>query len=457
MTEEGTRRALAAGLAAPADPHATRRVGKMARSGPERFWSRRPVRIASVIALAVSAGLHALLFPLELNHLEITDVEGEASIAIDVLSAADVSPSEQTAPSEGTSAQLPAVEDGDQARRHDAGVGGRTAVRDAAVTSAAEAFSLEAGEVSDAAVARFDAGSAPDAEALMSAIQTDRVLVMLVINAEVIRKNPVGATIGYLLRALPQWDQFMAGTTLDPVRDIDWIVISGPSLVNTERDVVLIHYSAPDTTMDRAVAAIGRRTTGGGFIDAGVRGVKATLAHADRAERVILRPQSRVLAVVPPSAASKVARQLVGARVMAPIREGDAVYLRFVSPHRAIPDLSDAIHELRLRVVPRADEGADVYVDGDTDDAAAAAAAAVQVARLVRRHNDTLTSLVTHGLLDHVETSSEGSSLKVHLTVTRNQIATIAALVGDVLGVQPSEARPAATPSGRLGAQPRLR
>jgi hypothetical protein len=456
VTEEGTRRALAEGsaLAAPTAPHATLRAGTLARSGPERFWSRRPVRIASAVALAVSAGLHALLFPLELHPLEITEVEGEASIAIDVLSAVDVPPSDPTVRSEGSPAQPPAVDDGEQARRHDAGVGGRTGVRDAAATSAADAVSLEA---SDAAIARFDAGPAPDAEALISALQTDRVLVMLVINAEVIRKNPVGATLGYLLRALPQWDQFMAGTTLDPVRDIDWIVISGPSLVNTERDVVLVHYSAPDTTMDRAVAAIGRRYTGGGFIDAGVRGVKATLAHADRAERVILRPQSRVLAVVPPSAASKVARQLVGARVTAPIREGDAVYLRFVSPHRAIADLPDSIHELRLRVVPRADEGADVYVDGDTDDAAAAAAAAAQVARFVRRHNDTLTSLVTHGLLDHVETSSEGSSLKVHLTVTRDQIATLVALVGDVLGVQPGEARPAATPAGRLGAPPRLR
>lgn len=457
MTEEGTRRALAeeTARAAPTTPHATLRVGKMARSGPERFWSRRPVRIASVVALAVSAGLHALLFPLELNPLEITDVEGEASIAIDVLSAVDVSPPEQTLRSEGSPAEPPAVDDGEQGRRHDAGVG-RTGVRDAAATSA-DAFSLEASEVGDAAIARFDAGPAPDAEALIGALQTDRVLVMLVISAEVIRKNPVGATLGYILRALPQWDQFMAGTTLDPVRDIDWIVISGPSLVNTERDVVLIHYSAPDATMDRAVAAIGRRTRGGGFIDAGVRGVKATLAHADRADRVILRPQSRVLAIVPPSAASRVARQLVGARVMPPIREGDAVYMRFVSPHRAIADLPDSIHELRLRVVPGADEGADVYVDGDTDDAVAAAAAAAQVARFVRRHNDTLTSLVTHGLLDHVETSSEGSSLKVHLTVTRDQIATLAALVGDVLGVQPGEARPATTPSDRLGAPPRLR
>src|SRR5262249_2284501 len=74
-------------------------------------------------------------------------------------------------------------------------------------------------------------------------VQADAVLVMVVVNAEVIRQNPVGAKMGYLLRGIPQWDDFMSGTEIDPVRDTDWVMISGPSLVNTSRDVVMIHYS----------------------------------------------------------------------------------------------------------------------------------------------------------------------------------------------------------------------
>jgi hypothetical protein len=446
------------------------------------------VRIASGVAFAISLVAHAMLFPVDLRPIEVHDVEGEAAIAVDVLSLAETQEAERSAalqakgapdtaaiaegpsiqPEDGGAATVGALDGGD---RNDgplasdaSGALDGSPASDASVTledsPASRATTGNDGsdgrEGGDGAVLPGNDAAAPDPGALIGAIQTERVLVMLVVNAEVIRRNPVGARMGYLLRGIPQWSEFMAGTTLDPVRDTDWIVISGPSLVNTERDVVLIHYSAPDRLIDRAVASLGRRYARGGAIDAGVPGVKATLAHADRAERVILRPQPRVLAVVPPSAASRVARQLVGARIRAPIREGDAVYLRFVSPHRALDEIPASIEQLRLRVVPRADQGADVLVDGDATDSASAAAAAAQLARFVRRRNDTLTSLVTHGLLDQVEIASEGSSVKIRLAVTEDQLDMLTALVGDFLGVQPDD-DPPAPPAATLGAPPRLR
>ena len=253
------------------------------------------------------------------------------------------------------------------------------------------------------------------------AVQADVVLVMVVVNAEVIRGNPVGARMGYLLRGIPQWDEFMSGTDIDPVRDTDWVMISGPSLVNTTRDVVLIHYSASDAIVDKAIDVVSRKYDRGGPIDAGVPGVKASLAHADRAERVLLRPQPHVLAVVPTSVAEKVARQLVASKVPAHIRPGEAVYVRLVNPHHPMPELPATITEMRLRVVPRPDEGADVFIDGDTKDAQTASEAAEDVKGIVRRHNDTFTSLATDGLLDHVDVAPEGNLVRLHLTASRRR------------------------------------
>ena len=430
------------------------------------------MRLALGPFLGLSLALHYLLFPIELPHgFEVNDVEGEAAIPIDVLTADPEPP--PPPPPEPPPPATPGKADEEKARelaaaaaRADAGAAAARADAGAAEDAApSDAASRDAqpdaapdGGASDAAVAVMqDAGAGalamndagPNA-IVGAAIQADVNLVTLIVNAEVIRQHPVGAKMGYLLRGIPQWDDFMSGTDIDPIRDTDWVQIVGPSLINTARDVVLIHYSASDAVVDRAVEVVTRKYDRGGRFDAGVPGVKASLAHADRADRVLLRAQPHVLAVVPPSIAEKSARQLVAARLPAHNHPGEAVYLRLVNPHHPMPELPEAITEMRLRVVPRADFGADVFLEGDTKDAEAAADAADGVRRVVRRHNDTLTSMITHGLFDHVEVTSEGPLVKAHLVVTLDQIETLTALVGGFLGVQPD-----LPPSGAPGGAPR--
>ena len=100
-----------------------------------------------------------------------------------------------------------------------------------------------------------------------------------------------------------------------------------------------------------------------------------------------------------------------------------------------------------MRIVPRDDDGADVYIDGDTKDAASAAQAAEDVKALLGRFQTWYISAVTHGLVDHIEVTSEGPMVKVHVTATRDQIATTINLVAGQLGVAGPPANPA--PSAR--------
>jgi hypothetical protein len=444
------RKPLGEGAAqeAPTAPHATPRSGKGPRTGPERFWAPWPVRIALAAGLVVSGVAHCAVVPFDVPHsFELNDVEGEAAIPVDVLPQDDTPapPAPAPTPEARTGAQDKGPEAAMLPPRRDAG-----SVRDGAADAAADAARDAAADApSDGA--EFDGpfplteAAAPaagprDPQAIIGAagsVQADVVLVMLVVNAEVIRKHPVGAQMGYLLRGIPQWDDFMSGTDIDPVRDTDWVVISGPSLVNTARDVVMIHYSAPDAVVDKAVDVVSRKYDRGGLIDAGVPGVRATLAHADRAERVLLRPQPRVLAVVPPSVAGRVARQLASSKVPAHIRPGEAVYLRLANPHHPMPEIPEALTELRMRVVPRSDQGADVFIDADAKDAASAESAAQDVRAMIRRHDDWIMSSLTHGLLDHVDVAPEGAEVRVHLTASRDQIEALVKLVGDFLGVKP--------------------
>ncbi len=470
---EPKRQPLGAGAAraAPTAPHATQAAkGPRNRrnTGPERFWSRWPVRIAFSVCLVLSGIVHYAAVPFALPHgFEVNDVEGEAAIPVDLL-APEAPPPE--APRETPAPQVKADDDKGKEPaiappRVDAGIARDAGpVRDGGTQDASadgSARELVDGGVNDsgewdAALALGDGGSSAgprDPEGIVGAagaVQADVVLVMLVVNAEVIRQHPVGAKMGYLLRAIPQWDEFMSGTDIDPVRDADWVLVSGPSLINTARDVVLIRYSAPDSVIDRAIKIVTRKYDRGGPIDAGVPGVKAFLAHADRAERVILRPQPHVLAVVPPSVAQKVARQLARSRAPAHVRPGEAVYMRLVNPHHPMPEIPEALSEIRMRVVPRPDLGVDVFVEGDTTGNAVAAQAAEELRRVVRRHDDAFTSMLTHGVFDQVEVSSEGSLVEVHMVVTLDQIETIASLLGAFLGVQPEApgVSPAAVPPG---------
>ncbi|HEY3822700.1 MAG TPA: hypothetical protein VGL81_36295 [Polyangiaceae bacterium] len=433
------------------------------RTGPERFWAHWPVRLAFAACLLLSGLAHCAVVPFGVPHgFEMNDTEGEAAIPIDILEPEDTPPPppppppENHAEDEAAKAAAAALLAREAGAPKDAGAdASRDAGPDAASDAAADGATDASGDAPsdggaglDGAIALADAGPGArgpkDPQAILGAagdIQADVVLVMVVVNAEVIRTNAVGAKMGYLLRGIPQWDEFMSGTDLDPVRDTDWVMISGPSLVNTSRDVILIHYSAPDAAVDKAVDVVSKKYDRGGRFDAGVPGVRASLAHADRAERVILRPQSRVLAVVPTNVASKVARQLVAAKVPAHIRPGEALYLRVANPHHPMPEIPETITEMRLRVVPRPDQGADLFLEGDTKDAATASQAAEDVKGIVKRHNDWITSSVTHGLLDGVDVTTEGSVVHAHLTASRDQIETLVALVGDLLGIHaPSSA-----------------
>ena len=89
-----------------------------------------------------------------------------------------------------------------------------------------------------------------------------------------------------------------------------------------------------------------------------------------------------------------------------------------------------------MRIVPRPDQGADLFIEGDTKDAAAATQAADDVRELIQRYK-LLAMLLAGSLLDHVEVSAEGSRVLVHLTATLQQIQTVVDLFARSQGVGP--------------------
>jgi hypothetical protein len=399
------------------------------------FWARWPMRIVFAACLVVSAALHGSLVPLRLpGSVEVQDFEGEAAIPIDILQQgeAPVEPPPVVQPPEAPP-QSPG-EGRDKATAADAGV-----ARDASAADAGRDGAPDAEGLPDAGEPALGDGGAGDPQALLAssgAVQADVIFVTVVINAIEIRKNPGAGQLGEILRSIPEWYDFMHGTEglIDPVADADWLLISGPSLRDSSADAVTLHYSTSDATVDRAVQIVSQQSSGGP-LNVGVPGVRAWRAHADRADRVILRPKPHVLVIVPPKRATPVAKQLVHAKAMPKnIMPGVAAFIRVVDPHHALPAIiPEGTTEARLHVRSRDDGGADVDIEVDCKDEATASRGAEQVARVIRQNNTFAVSLGTGGLLNRAEVGSEDKQIHVHVTATREQIQTTLASVQLVL------------------------
>jgi len=274
-------------------------------------------------------------------------------------------------------------------------------------------------------------------------ISAGAVNVMLLVNVAEIRRNPVGARIGPLLSGIAQWADFLktSHASIDPVRDTDWIMIYGPSLIHTERDAIFVRYTTTDSAVDSAMAELAKRYPKGGAFDTRVAGVKAWLGHADNAERVFLRGQSRLAVIVPKDHATPFAK-LAKAAVVAPrVRAGEAMRLTLHNPSKQIAirglAFADSVQTLRLWIEPHAnDGGADVWVEGDCTDALAAEQTAAELTALVARQNSILVRAATRGLLNRVAVRAEGTRFSSKIAANQEQLEAVLQAVAALLGVQ---------------------
>jgi hypothetical protein len=350
----------------------------------------------------------------------------------------------------GSDAEIDGDVDGDVDADIDAALADADAEPDDAAPSDASSDGAPV-PLTDAMIASAEAGAAGprDPTALLgaagAAVQAGPQNVQLVMNVQVIKTNPVGARLGPLFQAIPQWDEFTSGTGVDPIRDTDWIMIFGPSLAHTERDAVIVRYNLSDARAAKVIDMISKKDVHGGALDAGVPGVRAWRGHADRADRVFLLPRPHIAAMVPPDFARKAAIALSTGSFTPKIVPGEAVRASFHHPGGSASFIPDAIKEARIWVVPRSDGGADLYGDGDCPDAAAAAEASQALKRFVRSRNNFVVQALTRNVLDGLEVTSDGSLVKIHVVISQSQLEALFDLASAQLGVAVA---PAGVPSG---------
>jgi hypothetical protein len=293
--------------------------------------------------------------------------------------------------------------------------------------------------------------------------------VRLLVDAEKVRSHRLGPRIGSLLSRVHQWRDFMGPAGLDPVRDIDRILIAGPQLRRSGEVVAVIQHHLGRERMRQAIdGLVARDTANGAWLDAPVPVARAS---ADRAERYFVLPSERIVVVTPESALE--AAKALGSGLKLRALPGSQVAIAYLAtPHRAFMGLPLRIPQSisSARAVASPTETG-LRIDIDADDASPEQAR--ENATVLEREIKTVArpSLGVFGavlgiqlksFVDKVAFRAEGKRILGEISLTHDQIESLLGFASmalvpedDRAGTVPTATaapadRPSRAPSGSL-------
>ncbi len=435
-----------AGATAPTAPHATppRERGDE-RTGPAKFWSARRVHQGLALGFVVSGAFHYLISPFSLlpsgPAIEFHEQPGDLSIPVDLigLGEGDKPKSNEKNPLANGGTQ------GDTDAAVEAGASGGDAGASGGSLDGGDDAALEEedGGANPGMIAVVDGGVGRDPQSILGAaagVTTGPNNITVMVNFAELRRHPESGRLGMVLAGIPQWRAFMSDahgvSLIDPMKDADWMLIMGPSLLDTQNDAVFIHYSTPDAQVDKVIDTVSHQYSKGGPVDLGVHGVKAWKAYADKGERVFIRPRPHIAVIVPSAHAAQFARTLASNPITPHVHAGEALSVRALRPGGSVNVLPQDISEMRLWISPRAsDGGADLYVEADCPNDAAAIANAEAVKTLIKQKNSFGVRLMTAGFFNNVDVTTAGPQVKLHINGTQEQIEALLALAAGLVHV----------------------
>jgi hypothetical protein len=279
--------------------------------------------------------------------------------------------------------------------------------------------------------------------------------VQLLVHTDRVRQHPLGARIGPMLRNVYQWRDFFGPTQIDPIRDVDRMLIVGPQLRDSREVVAILQFNVPQERVRSAVDLLVSRDPEGGWVDGAV---PIAHAHADRGERAFVLPSPQILVVTPPSAEASAARLPKTFRLPRP--KGDELALaKLATPWRAFLGLPvvipKSIKSAELRLTARDDGGIviDVLAHDETEPLAKDNAQALTAALTAATQLDLgLLGSVMFGsskkkFIERGEFEADGTDIRGEIVLTRPQVETLLELAGGFLGggARPPRVRPSAS------------
>jgi len=180
-----------------------------------------------------------------------------------------------------------------------------------------------------------DAGIPPDPLSIkgpLTKLAPSNANVRIHFFVDALGRHPAGAVIGELLMMDPEWQSLLGSSGIDPIRDLDQVVLYGPQLVRTRELAAIVAFDQRVEDVERRVSGLVRAFEG----TVEKHGSK-TVGRAvfDGAPRVLVTYPNRVVAMVPDQ--SSAARDAVAVERLvlpSPADAEDVVVAALKTPHR---------------------------------------------------------------------------------------------------------------------------
>ncbi len=252
--------------------------------------------------------------------------------------------------------------------------------------------------------------------------------VQMLFNGVVLRRYPIGAWAAGLLVNVPEWRAFFEGSPINPIRDLNHLLITSPRFRGDTSNLVAVMELAvsPDLTRE-AIDQLLHRTGGVWLDDVPVPTARATVLGAPRLFAMV--PRRRLLVVLPGDGEG----QLAGlSRTKGFKNTAEGVVISMITPSKPFKGffpLPETLAWLRVALTPTADGGADLALDLGDRSAEDARVHAPLLAKEVeaRRTVEVLGFLISK--FDPVTFSVAGKVIRARLRLTPQQVQGIMSLV----------------------------
>jgi hypothetical protein len=251
----------------------------------------------------------------------------------------------------------------------------------------------------------------------------------ILVHTSVLRGHAVGAHVGPVFGMWLGWRSTLRALARDPVAELDWLDVVGPSDPAGERMLARVADGPAEAAIVGRLVALQARSAepAASHIDGHM---PAAAARLDGVLRVVFRPQPHFVAATAAAGGPALSRLLARARMQAPTMDPlEAIRIDRLRPHDAVRVVPASIRRIRARVMALANGDAEGNADGDCDSAEEATRAATELRDTVARQNFPLVRMLTHGLLDGIAVSADGPLVRIHLRATRDQLEAVLSIV----------------------------